>query len=125
MPKCDLIFYRIGDKLEVIYSDELLSVLDKYCYDLPGFIHNTKVLDKTGIVDFISVSDDTSDFIKDLTLQALKDNMTQEEIDEMNEKYGDPLTEKDKAEIAEAWDKIQDNPQFKEILSGIPKWDEE
>ena len=26
-----------------------MSVIEKYCYDLPGFIHNTKVLEKTGV----------------------------------------------------------------------------
>ena len=48
-PKTDIIFYKSGEKLHVIYADELLGTIDKYCYDLPGFIHNTKVLDKTGM----------------------------------------------------------------------------
>lgn len=47
-PQCDLLFYRNNDKFEIIYADELLSVVEKYTYDLPGFIHDTKVLDKTG-----------------------------------------------------------------------------
>ena len=83
------------------------------------------VLNKTGIVDFISVSDDTEDFVKELTLQVLKDNMTQEEIDEMNEKYGDALTESEMAEISKAWENLQENSQLKGILNSIPKWDEE
>lgn len=83
------------------------------------------VLDKTGILDFVSVSDGTSDFIKDLTLQALKENMTQEEIDEMNAKYGDPLTEEDKAEFAKTWESLEENPEFSNIMNSIPKWDEE
>jgi hypothetical protein len=26
-----------------------MSVIEKYCHDLPGFIHNTKVLTKAGV----------------------------------------------------------------------------
>lgn len=48
-PKTDIVFYKSGEKIHIIYFDELMSVIDKYCYDLPGFIHNTKVLDKTGM----------------------------------------------------------------------------
>lgn len=48
-PKTDLIFYKNGDKINIIYYDELSEVIDRYCHDLPGFIHNTKVLDKTGM----------------------------------------------------------------------------
>ena len=48
-PKCDLIFCKKDDRVEYIYFDELMSMVDKYCHDLPGFIHNTKVLDKPGI----------------------------------------------------------------------------
>ena len=48
-PKTDIVFYKSGEKMHVIYCDELLGTIDKYIYDLPGFIHNTKVLDKTGM----------------------------------------------------------------------------
>lgn len=48
-PRCDLIFYRLDGELKTVYFDELMSVLEKYCHDLPGFIHNTKVLDKSGL----------------------------------------------------------------------------
>ena len=26
-----------------------MSILEKYCHDLPGFIHNTKVFDNAGL----------------------------------------------------------------------------
>lgn len=48
-PKTDIVFYKSGENIHVIYFDELMSVIEKYCYDLPGFIRNTKVLDKTGM----------------------------------------------------------------------------
>ena len=48
-PKCDLVFYHKDGHVMVVYFDELMSVIDKYCHDLPGFIHNTKVLDKAGL----------------------------------------------------------------------------
>lgn len=48
-PRCDLIFYRHDEITKIVYFDELMSVIDKYCHDLPGFIHNTKVLNKTGV----------------------------------------------------------------------------
>ena len=48
-PKCDLVFYRKDEHVMIVYFDELMSVLEKYCHDLPGFIHNTKVLDKAGL----------------------------------------------------------------------------
>lgn len=48
-PQTDLLFYKQDDRLKIIYLDELVSVIEKYTYDLPGFIHNTKVLDKNGV----------------------------------------------------------------------------
>ena len=48
-PKCDLVFYKHDGHIKTVYFDELMSVLEKYCHDLPGFIHNTKVLDKSGL----------------------------------------------------------------------------
>ena len=48
-PKCDLVFYKHDAHVKIVYFDELMSVLEKYCHDLPGFIHNTKVLDKAGL----------------------------------------------------------------------------
>ena len=47
-PHCDLVFYQNGEYMKIIYLDELLSVIEKYTYDLPGFVHHTKVLDKNG-----------------------------------------------------------------------------
>jgi len=48
-PKCDLVFYQNGDSYVIMYFDELMSVIEKFTYDLPGFVHNTKVLDKNGV----------------------------------------------------------------------------
>lgn len=48
-PKCDLVFFKNNDSVQAIYFDELMGEIEKYCYDLPGFIHNTKVLDKAGM----------------------------------------------------------------------------
>ena len=48
-PRCEIVFYRHDEQIKAVYFDELMSVLEKYCHDLPGFIHNTKVLDKAGM----------------------------------------------------------------------------
>jgi hypothetical protein len=48
-PKCDLVFYKQDEHVKIVYFDELMSVIEKYCHDLPGFIHNTKVLTKAGV----------------------------------------------------------------------------
>lgn len=48
-PKCDLVYCKCGDYVKIIYFDDLIQVIDKYCRDLPGFIHNTKVLEKAGM----------------------------------------------------------------------------
>ena len=48
-PRTELVFYRHDNQVKIVYFDELMSVLEKYCHDLPGFIHNTKVLDKAGL----------------------------------------------------------------------------
>ena len=48
-PRCEIVFYQHDNHLKAVYFDELMSVLEKFCHDLPGFIHNTKVLDKAGM----------------------------------------------------------------------------
>ena len=48
-PKCDLVFCKVGEYVKVISFDDLMAVIDKYCRDLPGFIHNTRILDKSGV----------------------------------------------------------------------------
>ena len=48
-PRCEIVFYQHENHVKAVYFDELMSVLEKFCHDLPGFIHNTKVLDKAGM----------------------------------------------------------------------------
>ena len=48
-PRCEIVFYQHDNHIKAVYFDELMSVLEKFCHDLPGFIHNTKVLDKAGM----------------------------------------------------------------------------
>lgn len=45
-PHLDYIFYRLNDEIRVLPALQVLTVLDKYLLDVPGFIKGAKVLPK-------------------------------------------------------------------------------
>ncbi len=45
-PYIDYVFYRLNGEIIVLVAEEVLSVLDKFLTDVPGFIRGTKVLTK-------------------------------------------------------------------------------
>ncbi len=45
-PYIDYVFYRTNGEIKVLVAEEVLTMLDKYLMDVPGFIRGTKVLQK-------------------------------------------------------------------------------
>lgn len=45
-PHIDYVFYRMNGEIKVLFSEEVLSTLNRYLMDVPGFIRGTKVIEK-------------------------------------------------------------------------------